>query len=159
MTDTLELCVASLESSTGLLDEAVRNLTERGKASSHLTKSFLHVKRVFELIPEYDFQKAKLDLIEEVEPLVNNLNNKLEKALSRLEREAGNLAQTYELNKLRLSKINVDQEDVEFDMSADPVVIVSSTSEELEELKRLKGEKERSLHKIQEMERSIIVPD
>lgn len=147
MTESLQQSVESLEDTIVILRNSVAKLEKNSQSNNHLTQTMLKSKRVFELVPEYDVQEAKLDLIEEVEPLVKTLEDKLEKSMVRMKREADTLQQTYELNKLRLNK-DVSQRG-DNDISMDVVVMASSTNEELEELKMLKAKKERLQHRLE----------
>lgn len=140
MAESLACSVSYLESSNKLLRESVKKLKENGVSNNFLAQTMLDCKRVFELVPEYDVHKAKLDLIEEVEPLVRTLEEKLDRSLVRMRRELETLQQTCELNKLRLSKSR-DMESTDLELSTDAVVITSSTNEELEQLKILKAKK------------------
>ncbi|QLL31879.1 hypothetical protein HG536_0C00460 [Torulaspora globosa] len=153
MYDALERSVESLETTVGLLRDSVGTLEKNSKPNVYLTQTMLQSRRVFELMLEYDVQRAKLDLIEEVEPLVTTLQDKLEKSINRMRRELDTLQQTYELNKLRLSKNNSSiggPGNAEFDVSTDAVIIASSTNEELEELKKLKQLKEALRKRLEE---------
>ena len=147
MTESLQQSVESLEDTIVILRNSVAKLEKNSQSNNHLTQTMLKSKRVFELVPEYDVQEAKLDLIEEVEPLVKTLEDKLEKSMVRMKREADTLQQTYELNKLRLNKDVIHRGDN--DISMDVVVMASSTNEELEELKMLKAKKERLQHRLE----------
>ena len=99
-------------------------------------------------------------MIEEVEPLVRTLGDKLRKSMGRMQRELDTLQQTYELNDLRLKKnISMDDDDAlnspdmgqEYEgRDADDVVMMaSSTNEELEELKKLKEKKKQLENKLE----------
>lgn len=143
MSDALARSADSLEGTVGLLKGSVETLKRNSRPNTYLTQTMLKSRRVFELILEYDVQRAKLDLIEEVEPLVSILQEKLGKSLNKMRRELDTLQQTYELNKLRLSKKPGGGSGYpEFDVSTDVVIMGSSTNEELEELKQLKQQKE-----------------
>lgn len=142
MDHPLEQSIESLNKSVQLLQKTVNALQKKSDKSRLLANTLLKCKPVFELVSEYDIQKARLDLMEEVEPVVNRLIITLEKSLNKLEREKSTLTQTFELNKLRINNRNE---------KSDPVVMVSSTNEELEILKKLK---ERKLH-LQEQIRQI----
>lgn len=154
MLKSLDQSVSFLEGTITLLSNSVAKLEKNSKPNDYLTQTMLKSKRVFELVPEYDVQRAKLDLIEEVEPLVKTLEDKLEKSMLRMKRELDTLQQTYELNKLRLNKntspkagyINMD-----VDVSTDVVIMASSTNEELEELKDLKLKKDALQNKIESL--------
>ncbi|SCV04029.1 LANO_0G07712g1_1 [Lachancea nothofagi CBS 11611] len=148
MAESLAQCVDSLELSVQCLEKTVGRLNNESQSSNYLTTGLLQSRRVFELVPEYDVQRAKLDLIEEVEPLIKNLNSKLVKNLSKLERERDNLQQTLELNALRLKNRFNGEDFREADMSSDLVIMTSSTSEELEQLKQLKVQKTELLESI-----------
>ncbi|QLQ82287.1 hypothetical protein HG537_0H00480 [Torulaspora globosa] len=153
MYDALERSVESLESTVELLRDSVVGLEKNSRPNVWLTQTMLQSRRVFELMLEYDVQRAKLDLIEEVEPLVTTLQDKLEKSINRMKRELDTLQQTYELNKLRLSKNHNaigGSGSAEFDVSTDAVVIASSTNEELEELRKLKQLKEALQKRLEE---------
>lgn len=154
MAGSLEESVNALEASVMLLQDTVELLKTNSHKSTSLTSNLLHSKRIFQLVPEYDVQRAKLDLIEDVDPLVSKLSGKLDKSLNKLERERSALQQTFELNKLRLNNKYDDGNDQDPDMSTEPVVMVSSTNEELEELKQLKQEKEKLLEQIQAIKES-----
>lgn len=141
MTESLESSVICLESSNELLRRTVKKLQENAEPNNFLAQTMLDCKRVFELVPEYDVHKAKLDLIEEVEPLVRTLEEKLDKSTIRMTRELDTLQQTYELNKLRLSKSRDVESGNEMGVSTDAVIMTSSTNEELAQLKDLKSRK------------------
>ncbi|SJM83503.1 related to DASH complex subunit SPC19 [Zygosaccharomyces bailii] len=140
MAESLTCSVNYLENSNKLLRESVKQLKKNGESNNFLAQTMLDCKRVFELVPEYDVHKAKLDLIEEVEPLVRTLEEKLDRSVVRMKRELETLQQTCELNKLRLSKSR-DMDSTDLELSTDAVVITSSTNEELEQLKILKAKK------------------
>ncbi|AGO13764.1 AaceriAGL105Wp [[Ashbya] aceris (nom. inval.)] len=127
-------CVA-LENSVKLLGNTLERLAEQGEHSRRLTSTLLRSKRVFELVSEYDLQRARLDVIEEVEPVVEKLCSKLEKSLNKLERERATLQQTYELNQLRLNNRLAGSS------SRRPVVMGTSTAEELGRLREAKQRK------------------
>ncbi|AAS54386.1 AGL105Wp [Eremothecium gossypii ATCC 10895] len=129
-----ESCVA-LESSVKLLGKTLERLAEQGEHSRRLTSTLLRSKRVFELVSEYDLQRARLDVIEEVEPVVEKLCSKLEKSLNKLERERATLQQTYELNQLRLNNRLAGSG------GRRPVVMGTSTTEELGRLREAKQRK------------------
>ncbi|CDO94068.1 unnamed protein product [Kluyveromyces dobzhanskii CBS 2104] len=118
-------------------------------SSTKVANNMLQTKRVFQLVSEYDVQRARLDLMEEIEPLLQKLYNKLEKGLNKVERERATLSQTFELNKLRLN--NQETSPLGGAVKSDPVVIVSSTHEELEQLRELKNRKEDLMQKIQQL--------
>ncbi|SCU96719.1 LAFA_0G07734g1_1 [Lachancea sp. 'fantastica'] len=160
MADSLSQCVDALQSSVRCLEETVVTLGKESRTSNYLSKSLLQSRRVFELVPEYDVQRAKLDLIEEIEPLVNNLSSKVTKNLLKLERERDNLQQTLELNALKIKNRysgegdgqgdgDGDEDDV-FGQNAgsDVVIMTSSTPEELKQLKELKAQKAQLLERI-----------
>ncbi|AQZ11358.1 SPC19 (YDR201W) [Zygosaccharomyces parabailii] len=140
MAESLTCSVNYLENSNKLLRDSVKQLKKNGESNNFLAQTMLDCKRVFELVPEYDVHKAKLDLIEEVEPLVRTLEEKLDRSVVRMKRELETLQQTCELNKLRLSKSR-DMDSTDLELSTDAVVITSSTNEELEQLKILKAKK------------------
>ncbi|SCU81720.1 LADA_0C00672g1_1 [Lachancea dasiensis] len=154
MAESLSQCVTAMESSVRCLEQTVNLLKKESAPSNRLTKSLIQSRRVFELVPEYDVQRAKLDLIEEVEPLVNNLSKKLAKQLSKLERERDNLQQTLELNALRLRNRFNGEEAQDQDVGSDLVIMTSSTTEELDQLRDLKAQKAQLLEKIQSLESS-----
>ncbi|SCU89413.1 LAME_0E03400g1_1 [Lachancea meyersii CBS 8951] len=154
MADSLSQCVDSLQSSLQCLEKTVSKLNNESKTSNYLTKSLLQSRRVFELVPEYDVQRAKLDLIEEIEPLVNNLSGKVSKNLSRLERERDNLQQTLELNVLRLKNRFSGEDLFDEDAGSDVVFMTSSTAEELDQLKELKAQKSQLLERIRALEKN-----
>lgn len=145
MSDALERSADSLESTVGLFKGSVETLKKNSRPNTYLTQTMLKSRRVFELVLEYDVQRAKLDLIEEVEPLVSVLQDKLGKSLNKMRRELDTLQQTYELNKLRLNKKSY----TDFDVSTDVVIMGSTTNEELEELKKLKQQKEMLQKKLE----------
>ncbi|QLG73943.1 hypothetical protein HG535_0F04550 [Zygotorulaspora mrakii] len=147
MTDSLQRSMACLEDTITILENSVSKLASNSKPNDYLTQTMLSSRRVFELVPEYDVQEAKLDLIEEVEPLVKTLEDKLEKSVVKMKRELDTLRQTYELNRLRLDKTLNSKTDI--DVSTDVVIMASSTNEELEELKMLKAKKENLQRKLQ----------
>ncbi|CUS22139.1 LAQU0S04e09076g1_1 [Lachancea quebecensis] len=154
MTESLSQCCDALESAVGLLSGTVSKLQKQSNFSNQLTMSLLQPRRVFELIPEYDIQRAKLDLIEEVEPLVKSLNEKLSKSLVKLERERDTLQQTLELNSLRLNNKFSGEEMSDPDISSDLVIMTSSTTEELDQLKKLKAQKAQLVKSIQDIQNS-----
>ncbi|KAM3161756.1 DASH complex subunit SPC19 [Lachancea thermotolerans] len=125
MTESLSQCCDVLESAVELLSGTVSKLENQSNLSNQLTMSLLQPRRVFELIPEYDIQRAKLDLIEEVEPLVKSLSGKLSKSLVKLERERDTLQQTLELNSLRLNNQFSGEEMSDPDVSSDLVIMTS----------------------------------
>lgn len=159
MADSLSQCTEALDSAVHLLSSTVSRLESESKASNGLTMSLLQPRRVFELVSEYDVQRAKLDLIEEVEPLIKSLSGKVVKSLTKLERERDTLQQTLELNALRLNNRYSGNESPEADVSSDLVIMTSSTSEELEQLKELKLQKARLSEAIQELERGNELPE
>lgn len=116
-------------------------------SSTTLARTMLQSKRVFQLVSEYDVQRARLDLMEDIEPLLQKLYGKLEKSLNKLERETLTLQQTFELNKLRLN--NQETSPLADSSKSDLVVMASSTQEELECLKQLKSRKEELIRKIE----------
>lgn len=140
---SLEQCVNSLEAIVHQLDGSVSRLARNGEASNELCEGILKIKRVFELVPEYDVENARLALFEEVDPMVKTLGDKIEKALIRKRRELENLRQTSELNSLRLSgdlyfsETGIDNQDM--DVSTDAIAIASATDAELDELRALKA--------------------
>lgn len=140
---SLEQCVNSLEAIVHQLDGSVSRLARNGEASNELSEGILKIKRVFELVPEYDVESARLALFEEVDPMVKTLGDKIEKALIRKRRELENLRQTSELNSLRLSgdlyfsETGIDNQDM--DVSTDAIAIASATDAELDELRALKA--------------------
>ncbi|CAR24123.1 Spc19p [Lachancea thermotolerans CBS 6340] len=152
MTESLSQCCDALESAVELLSGTVSKLENQSNLSNQLTMSLLQPRRVFELIPEYDIQRAKLDLIEEVEPLVKSLSGKLSKSLVKLERERDTLQQTLELNSLRLNNQFSGEEMSDPDVSSDLVIMTSSTTEELDQLKKLKAQKAQLISSIQEIQ-------
>lgn len=152
MTESLSQCCDVLESAVELLSGTVSKLENQSNLSNQLTMSLLQPRRVFELIPEYDIQRAKLDLIEEVEPLVKSLSGKLSKSLVKLERERDTLQQTLELNSLRLNNQFSGEEMSDPDVSSDLVIMTSSTTEELDQLKKLKAQKAQLISSIQEIQ-------
>ncbi|KAH3902069.1 Spc19p SCDLUD_001880 [Saccharomycodes ludwigii] len=115
-------------------------------------KCFMAYKthRVFQLLPEFDVHKAKLDAIETIDPLVNKIESKIEQALNRLERERITLQQTYELNKLR-TNTNTKNNDPGSNNIANTVIMSSSTPQELAKLKELKAEREKLLKDLQDL--------
>ncbi|QHS72406.1 Spc19p [Saccharomyces paradoxus] len=163
MTDALEQSVLALERTVSVLQDSVESLKRSNKPSTNLASTMLQTKRVFRLVPEYDVERSKLDLIEEVEPLVRTLGDKLRKSMGRMQRELDTLQQTYELNDLRLKKnISMDGDGVldssdvgreyenrDADVSTDVVMMASSTNEELEELKKLKEKKKQLEDKLE----------
>lgn len=163
MTDALEQSVLALERTVSVLKDSVESLKRSNEPSTNLASTMLQTKRVFRLVPEYDVERSKLDLIEEVEPLVRTLGDKLRKSMGRMQRELDTLQQTYELNDLRLKKnISMDDDNVldspdvgreyegrDADVSTDVVMMASSTNEELEELKKLKEKKKQLEDKLE----------
>ncbi|GCF01446.1 DASH complex subunit spc19 [Zygosaccharomyces mellis] len=149
MAESLEQSVGCLEASNDLLRKTVTKLQDNAESNNFLAQIMLECKRVFELVPEYDVHKAKLDLIEEVEPLVRTLEEKLDKSTVRMTRELDTLQQTYELNKLRLSKSRDAETGNEMDVSTDAVIMTSSTNEELAQLKDLKSRKMELQNRLQ----------
>ncbi|CAI4055671.1 hypothetical protein N7582_000399 [Saccharomyces uvarum] len=164
MADALEQSVLALESTLSVLKDSVESLKHANEPSTNLASTMLQTKRVFRLVPEYDVERSKLDLIEEVEPLVRTLGDKLRKSMGRMQRELDTLQQTYELNDLRLKKnINMGEENDglnnsdmgrddgggDADVSTDVVMMASSTNEELEELKKLKEKKKQLQEELQ----------
>ena len=110
MTDALEQSVFALERTVLVLKDSIESLKHANEPSTNLASTMLQTKRVFRLVPEYDVERSKLDLIEEVEPLVRTLGDKLRKSMSKMQRELDTLQQTYELNDLRLKK-NISMND------------------------------------------------
>ncbi|CEP61428.1 Spc19p LALA0_S03e02652g [Lachancea lanzarotensis] len=162
MSDSLSQCVDALKSSVQCLEDTVVKLGNESRTSNYLTKSLLQSRRVFELVPEYDVQRAKLDLIEEIEPLVNNLSSKVTKNLLKLERERDNLQQTLELNALKMknNRYSGEHEDEDVDVlnqdaGSDVVIMTSSTPEELDQLKELKAQKAQLLERIRAFENTV----
>lgn len=136
--ESLDECVTYLEDAVELMKESVVRLHNDSEQSDILCRGMLDIKRIFELIPEYDVESARLALFEEVDPMVKTLGDKIEKALVRKRRELDSLRQTVELNKLRLSGSGIE-EDQDMDMSTDAVAIASATDAELDELRALKA--------------------
>lgn len=138
--DSLEDCVVYLGNAVELVRESVVRLGEESQQSNNLCQG-IQVNRVFELVPEYDVESARLALFEEVDPMVKTLGDKVEKALVRKRRELENLRQTVELNKLRLSgsDMYVNDGGEDMDVSTDAVAIASATDAELDELRALKA--------------------
>ncbi|CAI4038075.1 hypothetical protein SMKI_04G4150 [Saccharomyces mikatae IFO 1815] len=163
MTDALEQSVFALERTVLVLKDSIESLKHANEPSTNLASTMLQTKRVFRLVPEYDVERSKLDLIEEVEPLVRTLGDKLRKSMSKMQRELDTLQQTYELNDLRLKKnISMNDDGIlhssdmgheddgkDADISTDVVMMASSTNEELEELKKLKERKKQLEIKLQ----------
>ncbi|CCD24133.1 Spc19p NDAI_0C04740 [Naumovozyma dairenensis CBS 421] len=149
MTDALEESVKSFERMIGLLQTTVDTLKHDSEDNTHLTETLLMSRRVFELVPEYDVQRAKLSLIEEVDPIVKTLEDKLQKSTGKLQRELDTIQQTCELNKLRLNNnhrtnltTGTSNEMDAGNLSTDVVVMGSSTNEELDTLRALKNRKQ-----------------
>ena len=159
MAEYLEHSVASLGETVVLLQKTIDGLKKDSEPNNNLVQTILQSKRVFELISEYDVERAKLAQSEEIDPLVKTLEDKLGKSLGKLKRELDTLQQTYELNKLRLNNStngkNGDASDTSFiadvDVSTDVVVMASSTNEELQELKELKLKRKLLQKKLQEL--------
>ncbi|AET39235.1 Spc19p Ecym_4158 [Eremothecium cymbalariae DBVPG len=151
MDGSLNQSCLALQNSVNLLQGTLERLKEQGKHSKRLTTTLLQSKRVFELLSEYDLQRARLDLIEDVEPVVDKLCNKLEKSLNKLERERSTLQQTYELNQLRLNNRFGSGGGRVSKIQKYPVVMGTSTNEELERLRELKSRKEALEYQIQEL--------
>lgn len=144
--------VEALTASVDNMETCLRNTKTTTESSTKLATNMLPCNRVFQLVSEYDMQRARLDLMEEIEPLLQKLYSKLEKGLGKLERERATLSQTFELNKLRLNNHGAAPlTDGIVNDRSDPVVIVSSTHEELERLKELKNRKEELLDKIRQL--------
>lgn len=143
--------VEALNACVSKMDNCLNTTRQTTYNSTKLASTLLQSKRVFQLVSEYDVQRARLDLMEDIEPLLQKLYGKLEKGLNKLERERATLHQTFELNKLRLNNQETHPF-VEF-MKSDPVVIVSSSPEELERLKELKNHKEALLNKIHQLQK------
>lgn len=95
-------------------------------------------------MPEFDIERARIDLNEELEPLIQLLKDKLKESLNRHAIDLNTLKQKYELNKLTLNNgLNSDpMSSQDIDESTDVVVMGSTTNEELEELRELKKKKE-----------------
>lgn len=147
-----EVLSEGVDALAACVDDMAKCLTVSKVTTDRSTKlaiNMLKTKRVFQLVSEYDVQRARLDLMEDIEPLLQKLYSKLEKALTKLERERATLSQTFELNKLRFN--NQESNPIIDNVKSDPVVIVSSTHEELERLKDLKNRKEELIQRIQEL--------
>ncbi|CCF56920.1 hypothetical protein KAFR_0B06230 [Kazachstania africana CBS 2517] len=155
MAEALESSVVSLESTISLLQDSIETLKTDSKDNNYLTDTMLRCNQVFELIPEFDIERARNDLNEEVEPLIRTLQEKLKKSLSKMTRELDTLKQTFELNQLRLNNTATNNEtDLSSDdinVSTDDVVMASSTNEELEELKRLRLKREELQERLNQL--------
>ncbi|AMD21108.1 HEL173Cp [Eremothecium sinecaudum] len=152
MGDSLQLSCLALENSVGILQGTLDRLKQQGTHSTRLRNTLLEPKRVFELVSEYDLQRARLDLIEDVEPVVDKLCSKLEKSLNKLERERSTLQQTYELNQLRLNN-KFSTASRRFGGSKRfPVVMGTTTKEELDRLRQLKSRKQALARELEELQ-------
>ncbi|CCE62379.1 hypothetical protein TPHA_0C02260 [Tetrapisispora phaffii CBS 4417] len=147
MTEYLDDVVSKLSGTVELLQNSIDKLHNNSAPNNNLTSNMLQTRRYFELISEYDVEKAKLAQNEEIDPLVKILHDKLGRSLGKLQREYDTLQKTYELNKLRLNNRVTEENgargdnddpnkinEIDFDLSTDVVVMASSTNEELEEL-------------------------
>lgn len=152
MNELLDDSVWYLEESVALMQESVETLKRNSEENKYITQVMLQCSKACELIPEFDVERARNDLNEEVEPLVSTLQEKLKKSLSKMKRELDTLNQTYELNALRLNNSNNNENmDTNIDISTDVVVMTSSTNEELEELKELRSKKEQLLQRLESL--------
>ncbi|CCC68381.1 hypothetical protein NCAS_0B02970 [Naumovozyma castellii] len=142
MSEVLDESVECFQDMISQLQGSVDTLKSNSEENNYLTETMLQSRRVFELVPEYDVQRAKLSLIEEVDPVVKTLEEKLRKSLSKMQRELETLQQSCELNELRLNNTHTTGQEGDVDMSSDNLVVMaSSTNEELETLKQLKTTK------------------
>lgn len=143
MNDPLQESLWHLQEINALLEESVEQLESESKQNNDLTDTMLRFKQVYELMPEFDIERARIDLNEELEPLIYLLRDKLKESLNRHAIDLNTLKQKYELNKLTLNNaLNSDpigSQDI--DESTDVVVMGSTTNEELEELRELKQKK------------------
>ncbi|GMM56400.1 Spc19 protein [Maudiozyma humilis] len=144
MKDPLQESLWHLQEINALLEESVEQLETESKQNNDLTDTMLRFKQVYELMPEFDIERARIDLNEELEPLIQLLKDKLKESLNRHAIDLNTLKQKYELNKLTLNNgLNSDpMSSQDIDESTDVVVMGSTTNEELEELRELKKKKE-----------------
>ncbi|SMN20881.1 similar to Saccharomyces cerevisiae YDR201W SPC19 Essential subunit of the Dam1 complex (aka DASH complex) [Maudiozyma saulgeensis] len=157
MDDPLEESLWHLQEINELLESSVHQLQEDSKQNDDLTKTMLRFKQVYELVPEFDIERARIDLNEEVEPIIHALGDKLKETLNRRAIDLNTLKQKYELNKLKLNN-NYNNQSVENDDSMDNsnesggvVVMGSTTNEELEELKQLRVKKDELQKRLNEL--------
>ncbi|KAG0670649.1 DASH complex subunit spc19 [Maudiozyma exigua] len=159
MSEALEESIWHLQEINGLLESSVNQLVEDSNTNNDLTRTMLRCKQVYELVPEFDIERARIDLNEEVEPIIEALSDKLKETLNRRAIDLNTLKQKYELNKLKINNGYTEQsftgsvgdgtEDGE--NSADVVVMGSTTNEELQELKQLRQRKDELQRKLQEL--------
>lgn len=159
MSEALEESIWHLQEINGLLESSVNQLVEDSNTNNDLTRTMLRCKQVYELVPEFDIERARIDLNEEVEPIIEALSDKLKETLNRRAIDLNTLKQKYELNKLKINNGYTEQsfagsagnstEDGE--NGADVVVMGSTTNEELQELKQLRQRKDELQRKLQEL--------
>lgn len=159
MSEALEESIWHLQEINGLLESSVNQLVEDSNTNNDLTRTMLRCKQVYELVPEFDIERARIDLNEEVEPIIEALSDKLKETLNRRAIDLNTLKQKYELNKLKINNGYTEQSfagsagDSTEDggNGADVVVMGSTTNEELQELKQLRQRKDELQRKLQEL--------
>lgn len=144
MNKILEDCCSSLKSSVELLNSTNTLLVRSNEYSEALCKGIFQTRRVFEAVPEYDVQRAKLDLIEDLEPLVRLLEDHARRSLGKMSRELDTLRQTREYQRLRAQRAG----------SADTsgVVLASLTDDELESLRKLRAQRQELTERLKQVE-------
>lgn len=152
MTDALEESVWCLQEINSLLESSVQQLKSDSKQNNDLTETMLRFKQVYELMPEFDIERARIDLNEELEPLIRALKDKLKESIDRKAIDLNTLKQRYELNKLTINNSNNTQNlSMDKNDSTDVVIMGSTTNEELEELRQLRQKKEELQKKLDEL--------
>ena len=159
MSEALDESIWHLQEISGLLESSVNQLVEDSNTNNDLTRTMLRCKQVYELVPEFDIERARIDLNEEVEPIIDALKDKLKETLNRRAIDLNTLKQKYELNKLKINNGYTEQsfagytgETSEDGLNdTDVVVMGSTTNEELQELKQLRQRKDELQKKLQEL--------
>lgn len=159
MSEALEESIWHLQEINELLESSVKQLVEDSNTNNDLTRTMLRCKQVYELVPEFDIERARIDLNEEVEPIIEALRDKLKETLNRRAIDLNTLKQKYELNKLKINNGYTEQSftgytgDTGEDETneTDVVVMGSTTNEELQELKQLRQRKDELQKTLQEL--------
>ena len=168
MNDPLADGIRSLKQSTALLQSAATKLEQETKQNSDLVSALLQSRSVYELISEFDIERAQIDLNEELEPVARSIGSKLRVALNRKFIDKTALKRRNELIQGVLNNnntiINNNGHDKNRDgvfggptavTSNDVVFMASTTNEELEELKRLRARRSELQKVLDALEKDI----
>lgn len=107
--DILVDCVECLKRSVSLLNDSLEILDETTKNVPRL-KKVLKTRKVFGLVPDVDLDHASKTLIEELQPQIQSLSNKMVGEMSKLRKKRDGLARKIELQHLRLESIEKSKE-------------------------------------------------